>query len=150
MSQHNPEVIVGVSLASNTQVSSLAAIFTKSILGSSATTSLIALNRRRLSAAYSIITTWLRLNEFRYIPVSAGVFVFAKLGREITTWDEEAQLVKLCKEAGVVVSAGRNYHGIDSEKGWIRLTFAVEAEVLQEGLTRLSNVLGFLPPTTES
>ncbi|OQE22438.1 hypothetical protein PENSTE_c010G05181 [Penicillium steckii] len=150
VSQHNPEVIVGVSLASNTQVSSLAAIFTKSILGSSATTSLIALNRRRLSAAYSIITTWLRLNEFRYIPVSAGVFIFAKLGRDITTWDEEAQLVKLCKEAGVVVSAGRNYHGIESEKGWIRLTFAVEAEVLQEGLTRLSNALDMLPPTTES
>lgn len=150
MSQHNPKVIVGVSLASNTQVSSLAATFTRSILGSSGTPNLIALNRRRLSTAYAAITGWLRLNEFSYIPVSAGVFVFAKLGRDSTTWDEEALLVKLCKEAGVVVSAGRTYHGIESEKGWVRLTFAVEPEALREGLTRLSKALGALAPTRNS
>jgi DNA-binding transcriptional MocR family regulator len=146
VSQHNPEVIVGVSLASNTQVSSLAATFTRSILGSPGTQELITLNRRRLSAAYSTITAWLRVNGFSFIPVSAGVFVFAKLGHEIATWDEESQLVARCKDAGVVVSAGRNYHGIDSEKGWVRLTFAVEAQALREGLTRLSKALGALPP----
>lgn len=150
MSQHNPNVIVGVGLASNTQVSSLAAIFTKSILGSSRTGELIALNHRRLSSAYCTTTDWLRVNGFSYIPVSAGVFVFAKLGYDIATWEEEAQLVKRCKGAGVLVSAGRSYHGIESEKGWVRLTFAVEPEVLREGLTRLSAALGAMAPTGNS
>lgn len=57
--------------------------------------------------------------NFGTFRVSAGVFVFAKLGRDSTTWDEEALLVKLCKEAGVVVSAGRTHHGIESEKSSI-------------------------------
>jgi bifunctional pyridoxal-dependent enzyme with beta-cystathionase and maltose regulon repressor activities len=56
-------------------------------------------------------------------------------------------LIQQCKEAGVVVSAGRNYHGIESEKAWVRLTFAVESRVLHEALTRLSGALGELPPT---
>ncbi|KAF3396055.1 1-aminocyclopropane-1-carboxylate synthase 6 [Penicillium rolfsii] len=112
VSQHNPKVIIGVSLASNTQVSSLATIFTRSILGSSRTQELVALNRLRLSAAYYTITEWLRVNGFSYIPVSAGVFVFAKLGHDIATWDEEAQLVKRCKEAGVIVSADSSHFTI--------------------------------------
>ncbi|KAL5364141.1 PLP-dependent transferase [Aspergillus floccosus] len=141
ISQHNPEVIVGVTLASNTQTSSLAAIYTTAVLSSDQTDWLVKKNQERLSSAYGMIAAWLRANDIEYIPVRAGVYVFAKLGKQIQSWDEETALVQKCKDAGVLISAGRSYHGIESEKGWARITFAVEPDTLQRGLERLSSAL---------
>ncbi|GIK07526.1 hypothetical protein Aspvir_003192 [Aspergillus viridinutans] len=149
VSQHNPKVIVGVSLASNTQTSSLAAIFTQNLLCSPLTPQLMRLNRERLSLAYSTLTGWMKENGFAYIPANAGIFVFARLGNAVTSWDEEKELVLRCKAAGVLVSAGQAYHGIESEKGWVRITFAVKPEVLLEGLNRLALALGVRPPSAQ-
>ncbi|PGH15386.1 hypothetical protein AJ80_05570 [Polytolypa hystricis UAMH7299] len=148
VSQTNPEVIVGATLASNTQTSSLAAIFTKRLLTSPQLSSLVARNQERLSSSHSTITSWLRLNDFEYIPANAGVYVFAKLCKNAASWDDEAEMVQRCKQAGVVVSAGRSYHGVESEKGWARITFAVERDTLWMGLERLAKALGVKPPAT--
>jgi DNA-binding transcriptional MocR family regulator len=107
------------------------------------------LNRERLSLAYSTLTGWMKDNGFAYIPANAGIFVFARLGKAVTSWDEEKELVLRCKVAGVLVSAGQAYHGIESEKGWVRITFAVKPEVLLEGLSRLALALGVRPPSAQ-
>lgn len=45
------------------------------------------------------------------------------------------------REAGVLVSSGRNYHGPESEKGWMRVGFAAEMEQLIKALQRMERVL---------
>lgn len=82
------------------------------------------------------------MNGIEYIPVQSGVFVFARLRKGIENWDGEALMVQECKDAGVLVSAGRSYHGIETEKGWARITFAVEPSELRRGLDRLAMALG--------
>ncbi|KAI1934458.1 hypothetical protein LOZ66_005926 [Ophidiomyces ophidiicola] len=149
ISQANPEIIVGLSLASNTQTSSLAAIFTKCLLTSPQLSDLIQLNRDRLSSSYATVASWLELNSIKWIPANAGVYVFAKLCKDATTWEDEARVIQKCKEGGVLLSAGKNYHGVESEKGWARITFAVQPEVLQAGLSKISKVLGIFPPQVE-
>ncbi|QYS97979.1 hypothetical protein H0G86_005180 [Trichoderma simmonsii] len=146
ISQYNPEIIVGLSLASNTQTSSLAAIFTRSLLASNQIDALIQLNRKRLSISYGLLTSWLQMNEFDYIPANAGIFVFARLCKQALTWNDEAALVQKCKEFGVLISAGRSYHRLETEKGWVRVTFAVEPNVLQKALGILARVLSVQPP----
>lgn len=133
-------------MASNTQTSSLAAIFTKKLLASSRTGDLIRLNQKRLSISYALLTNWLQINAFKYIPANAGIFVFARLGRNAQTWEDESTLIQKCKEAGVLISAGQSYHCIDEEKGWARITFAVDPDVLRKGVRILADALNVHPP----
>lgn len=86
------------------------------------------------------------MNEFDYIPANAGIFVFARLCKQALTWNDEAALVQKCKEFGVLISAGRSYHRLETEKGWVRVTFAVEPNVLQKALGILARVLSVQPP----
>jgi len=50
-------------------------------------------------------------------------------------------MVTKFKEAGVVVSSGRSYHGLESEKGWARVGFAVEPSQLEEAIRRMRGVM---------
>jgi len=75
------------------------------------------------------------------MPCNAGLFVFAKLALRATTWEEEAHMVSKLKEAGVLVSSGRGYHGPESEKGWMRVGFATEEDELEEAIRRMDSVL---------
>jgi aspartate/methionine/tyrosine aminotransferase len=88
-----------------------------------------------------MVTAMLQRHRVPFIPVSAGVYVFAKLVPDAKTWEEEAAVVQKMKEAGVLVSSGRAYHGQETEKGWARITFAVSQTTLREGIRRIEAVL---------
>jgi len=45
------------------------------------------------------------------------------------------------KEAGVLVSPGKAYHGPENEKGWVRVGFAVKDEDLEKAIKRMTSVL---------
>lgn len=118
-------------------MSALTAIFTTALLTSPNLGTLLETNASRLAEAYETTTSFFDKQNIEFIPVSYGPFVFAKIALHASTWEEEALAVACCKEAGVVVSSGRSYHIVESEKGWARLTFAIRREQLDEALVRL-------------
>ena len=63
-------------------------------------------------------------------------------GRAVGYW--ETQLVQRIHGCGVLVSPGQAYHvGASLEdKGWVRITFAVEERQLREGLRKIGECLG--------
>ena len=128
---------VGAALAANTQTSSLSAIATEGLLGSPCLPSLLKLNQKRLAAAYKKIIGFFISCGIEFIPVTAGLYVFARLAPEAKTWEDEAAMIARIKDAGVLVSCGKAYHVVEKEKGWARITFAVAPEDLDEAIEAL-------------
>ena len=62
------------------------------------------------------------------------------MAREAKSWDDEQAVVQRLKDVGVLVSAGRGYHGPEKEMGWMRVGFAVERSQLEEALRRAEAV----------
>jgi DNA-binding transcriptional MocR family regulator len=141
VTQDNKELVTGLGLASNTQISSLSAIFTTALLSSPTLPFLITLNSARLAESYILITSFFVRYRIRYIPVNAGLTIFARLAPAAKTWDDESRMVQKLKNAGVLVSAGRTYHGVQKEKGWARLSFSIEQSRLREALRRIEIAL---------
>ena len=141
MTQENKELVVGLRLASNSQISSLSAIFTTALLSSPSLPFLITLNSARLAESYILITSFFVRYGIKYIPVNAGLNIFARLAPAAKTWEDESRMVQKLTEAGVLVSAGRNYHGVQKEKGWVRLSFSIEQNRLREALGRIEIAL---------
>lgn len=76
------------------------------------------------------------------LPTTTGIHVFAKLGKERKTWEEEQGIADRLIEVGVIVRAGKGLHGIDGGVGWIRLAFSVEEGRVREGLRRFEGGFG--------
>lgn len=138
-------MVVGLALAANTQISSLSTIFVTHLLTSPQLPSLVALNSSRLASAYEMLVAFLKKHMIPYIPCNAGLYVLARLAPDAQSWADEAAMATKCKDAGVLLSPGRAYHGPEDAKGWMRIGFSVETSVLQEALRRLESVLVVLP-----
>lgn len=79
----------------------------------------------------------------KYIPVNAGLSIFARLAPNARSRDEEMEIVQHLKNAGVVVNnAGGSFHKTFKEKGWVRMSFSIEPNQLHEALTRIELALG--------
>ena len=64
--------------------------------------------------------------------------IFVKLEAGLNTWDEEAEAVRKLREiAGVKAIPGKAYGGVDGEKGWVRLAFAVEEGVMRKAVSKM-------------
>ena len=131
---------VGAALAANTQTSSLSAIATEGLLSSPFLPSLLKLNRSRLAAAYKKITDFFVSCGIEFIPVTAGLYVFARLAPKAKTWEDESAMIARIKDAGVLVSSGKAYHVVEKEKGWARITFAVAPEDLNKAIEAMRRV----------
>lgn len=141
VSQYCEEMNVALALAANTMTSALSAIFVTRLLTSPELPALIRTSSERLGAAYATLTAFFVENGVRYVPCNAGLYVFARLAGDVETWEEEERMVERLKRAGVLVSAGRAYHGPAQEKGWMRVGFAVEESELREAIRRMKYVL---------
>ncbi|KAK2736585.1 hypothetical protein FQN55_001599 [Onygenales sp. PD_40] len=141
VTQDNKELSVGLALASNAQVSSLSAIFTTTLLSSPTLPFLVALNSARLAEAYIHVTSFFVRNRIEYVPVNAGLNVFARLAPRAKTWEDETAMIEKLKGAGVIVRGGASYRGMKLEKGWVRISFSLEQHRLQEALRRIKTVL---------
>ena len=131
---------VGLALASNTTTSTLSAIFVSTLLTSPKIPSLIALSSERLADAYAAMTSLLKKYSIPYIPSYAGLYLFARVEPNAQSWEDEANMVESLKQAGVLVSAGKAYHGPEGDKGWVRIGFAVESVQLKEAIRRMEEV----------
>lgn len=141
MTQFHSELAVAIALAANTQVSALTGIFVSKLLMSPQLPSIIALNSKRLAAAYTTLTSFFKAEKIPYLPCNAGLYVYAKLAPDAETWEAEAAVVSRLKDAGVLVSSGKAYCGPKTERGWARVGFAVEEDMLAEAIRRMRQVL---------
>ena len=133
---------VGLTLASHTTTSSLSAIFVSALLDPSEVLKLVELNSIRLGKAYVALTSVLRRHNIPYIAANAGIYLFAKIAPHAKTWEDEAAAIQRFRKGGIIVSAGKGYHGPESEKGWARIGFALEESTMDEALRRIESVLG--------
>ncbi|KAK2874943.1 hypothetical protein FQN49_001917 [Arthroderma sp. PD_2] len=142
ITQANKEMHVALALASNTETSSLAAVASTALLTSPKLPELLRQNSQRLSEAYTVITDFLKRQNITYIPVNSAPYVLARLVPNAQSWEEESTFIGRLKQAGVVVSSGKAYHVNEEEKGWCRMTFALERSNLEEAIKRMESVLG--------
>lgn len=131
---------VGATLAANTQTSSLSSIATEALLGSPCLPTLLRLNKERLGAAYKKLTEFFLSCGIEFVPVDAGLYVFARVAPAAKTWEDEAAVVARMKDAGVLISRGKAYHVVEKEKGWARITFAVAPADLDKAIEAMRNV----------
>ena len=141
VSQANPLVLAGVKTSTYWQTSALSNLYVTALLGSAELPSLIKLNVKRLTHGYNVLTSTLREWDVDFIPVSAGLMVFAKLAKNAVTWQDNRDFVKKLREKGVKVTPGRMFGGVKNEMGWVRITFSVPEEVLRNALSRIEKTL---------
>ena len=132
---------MGLALASNTQTSSLAAISTTALLKSAQLESVIATNSERLTKACNSLAALLRTYDIPYFPCYAGLYIFARLAPKAQYWEDESVMLREFKDAGISISGGRGYHVGEENKGWARISFAVNPKTFQLALERLERVL---------
>ena len=95
----------------------------------------------RLARACGFLTHLLQRYSIPYLPSYAGLYLFAKLAPDATTWEDEARMIQEMRASGLSVSGGKAYHAGEDEKGWARITFALEETRFLEALNRLESYL---------
>ena len=134
-------LLTAVGLSAYWQTSSLSSVVAISLLNSPNLPDLVRLNQERLAESYAILTESLIKWQVEFLPANAGLFVFAKPVKDARDWDEEAAVVGALASSGVIVSPGRRFDGGESEKGWVRITFAVPKKQLMDALERMEPIL---------
>ncbi|KAH8888281.1 PLP-dependent transferase [Thozetella sp. PMI_491] len=141
VSQANEGVRTGAALWSTATVSSFTAAAVAHVLRSPRLKDILKTSSERLSSAYTSMTDMLRRNGIDYVPANAGLFVFARLAPDATTWEDESEVVQQLKEAGVIVSGGRGYHTADLAKGWARVASGIMSNLLSDLIVSLQRSL---------
>lgn len=108
---------------------------------SSGLPSLLQLSSIRLAEAYSILTTAFKSSKIEYFPCYSTVFVLARLAPKAQSWEDEVAAFRWYHQAGVLVVPGGAYHISEGQKGWMRVSFAVDRTRLREGIKRIETVL---------
>ena len=140
MLTHHKDVADSVALVSSVHVSILSTLFAKELLGSGVLPSIIQTSKERLRDAYVETTTTLKRAGIVYLPSHAAVFLFCKLASNAATVEQEIAAFQKYMKAGVMVVPGPAYHANASQRGWMRLTFAVNPDSLRKGLKIIESV----------
>ena len=129
-----------MALITSVHVSTLSTIASKAILSSPGLPGLIELNAKRLVEAYINITTFFEGYDIAYIPCNSAGFVLARLAPRAKSQPEEMAAFQRYVQAGVLVAPGWAYHIHENQRGWMRVSFSVAPQSLQEGLERIKIV----------
>ncbi|TGO27191.1 hypothetical protein BPAE_0046g00540 [Botrytis paeoniae] len=129
ITQSNPMLRIGAIISTYNHTSSLSALLFAHLLNSDMLSSL--LNKKN-----TLLSKITLCSPLQFLPANAGFVVFAKLAKDVETWNEEA-IVKKLKEHKVIVSPGKQFDGAKSQKGWTRITIAVPEEDFDEGIKRI-------------
>ncbi|KXX83235.1 hypothetical protein MMYC01_200285 [Madurella mycetomatis] len=132
-----------LALLSTTQLPTISMLLTRCLLTSPRFDALVVTNRARLREHHDTVTRRLRAWGIPFVPATSGPYLLARLGVGAGDGVEDVVDV-LRREAMVLVSPGKGFHfpGPGDVQGWVRITFAVPGDVLQEGLDRIGRALG--------
>lgn len=98
---------------------------------------LLARTRRILTTNYAVIERWLSAHGFSYVAPEAGAIVYVRYSQRINSTD---LVNRLRQEKSVLVVPGDHF-GMD---GYLRVGFGSETAHLQEGLSRIHDLLASL------
>jgi len=129
-----------IALIASVHVSTLSTVASKAILCSPGLPNLLELNSKRLAEAYLDVITFFKSSDIAYIPCNSAIFMLAKLAPLAKSQIEEMAAFLQYIQAGVMVAPGWAYHINKSQRGWMRVSFAVNNESLQKGLKRIKLV----------
>ncbi|KAI9274573.1 pyridoxal phosphate-dependent transferase, partial [Phascolomyces articulosus] len=103
--------------------------------------SFFSINQRRMADAYAYATSLLIKHGLNYIPSEAGHFlvVDATSHPKIHTIDDEKAVFVALLEQGVYIAPGHIFH--TRKPGYFRLTFTLDRQKLEIGITKLAQVL---------
>ncbi|KAF7911780.1 uncharacterized protein EAE98_011895 [Botrytis deweyae] len=143
VSSRNRPVLEGSWISNYMQTSNLNNVCVTALFHSPNLPSIISSLKNQLTRNYGWLTKALNRWGIEYIPTHAGFHIFARLVKNAQSWDDEAAGVKQLFDAGIMVTPGKSFGGIDGEFGWVRLSFSIEEKKLREGLWRIGQTLGF-------
>lgn len=66
-----------------------------------------------------------------------GLFVFARLTKDLRTIEQEHSYFEQLLQAGLKVSLGRSYRGKEGELGWARIRFSLTEEKMRDAVSKL-------------
>lgn len=139
ISQQRPDLWLLCALATNSKVSTLSSLVaTKIILDDAFVDSYIVENQNQLAKAYAQVVETLDRYNIQYLPASAGLFICVRLS-ESDDPGEERRIQEALRREKVALMPGSAYHF--RERGWFRLSFALEPEVLVAGLERIRRAM---------
>ncbi|KAH8723133.1 pyridoxal phosphate-dependent transferase [Phaeosphaeriaceae sp. PMI808] len=127
-------------LLSTTQLPTVSMLLTHALLTSDSFDTLVVQNRQRLRRHYSVVTKRLQRWGVPFIPATSGPYLLqAKISNSES--GDVAQILR--SKAGVLVAPGSAFHmqGQGSNSGWVRITFAVPMDVLEDGLNHIESAL---------
>jgi Aminotransferase class I and II len=97
-------------------------------------------HRERLEDRYALCANFLKAHSIPYIPSNAGCFILVDLSkysafeRGQTPLEQERSLTCRLFGKGIHLIPSETLHGEDP--GWYRISFAVDKDTLETGLTR--------------
>ncbi|KAL1641562.1 hypothetical protein SLS61_010077 [Didymella pomorum] len=142
VSQHNPELISAMALLTATHASTVSTLYLSSLLSSSHLPTLFALNSERLTASYHILADCLKEWNVEFVEPTHGLFVFARLAKDLRTVEQEQSRFAQLLQAGVKVSPGHSYRGKEGEFGWARIRYSLEEAMMRDAAAKLDAFLG--------
>lgn len=140
MVQNNPAVYLSCALSTHSQVSCFSSLLaaTAIIETSGTVSSFVAANNALLRTSYSKLAGFFKSLSIQYVPAVAGLFVLARLCDDDSEAAESDMLAKLNRRR-VCLVPGQSCHC--SEPGWFRITFALKATDLEEGMRRIGQAV---------
>nr|ABV48733.1 aminotransferase [Penicillium lilacinoechinulatum] len=140
--QAHPDLRLSLAISNHSMTSTLTSVATTALLKNEdgALDMILANSRSNLRQSSQIIIDFLSFHEIPFYTPVAGVYIWARLGHLVNTWEEEADLNNKMEAAGVSVGAGRGYN--EAQPGWFRITFALPEKELLEGLRRIEAAIG--------
>ncbi|KAJ8071231.1 hypothetical protein OCU04_001566 [Sclerotinia nivalis] len=142
ISPRNRPVLDGSIIANFMQTSILNDHFLTALCNFPTLPTIITTLKTHLAKNDALVTEAFDSWAIDYLPTTAGFHVFAKLGKDAQTWEEEEDIVKRFLDCGVMVGPGKGFGGIDGQVGWIRISFSIEEKKVKEGLRRIGKTLG--------
>ena len=120
-----------------THTSTISTLCLSSLLSSPKLPTLLALNSERLTASYQILANCLQKWDIKFVEPTHGLFVFARLAKDLGTTEYESHYFAQLLEAGFKVSPGHRYRGKEGELGWARIRFSLTEAMMRDAVAKL-------------
>lgn len=140
VTQANAALRFSLAVLNHNKVSSVACRIGEQILPDTALlAAILEKSTSRLRSAAAVVSDFLRSRNVEFFCPVAGVYIWARLGRESESRKSDTTLTQRLGRAGVSVGTSDDY--TERQPGWYRLTFSLPREELVEGLRRIARVL---------
>jgi aspartate/methionine/tyrosine aminotransferase len=163
VAEEGPSLLTtSIGLLSTTQLPTISMFLTHALLTSNSFDALVLKNRQRLYRHHSVVTRRLQNWGVPFIPATSGPYLLAQLGILLKdgTGDKQGDFDSeglngtdlLRSKSGVSVAAGKSFHmrGQSPQLDWVRITFAVPMDVLEDGLDRIEGAFDLREPRKPS